>query len=293
MSSPRRRPRRPAATAASILGAVSLGGCDALKLGIVNHAGPVAAETWHLYIIVGAVLVFVAGPVLLLTPIMAWHYRLSNRNHAYRPRWIFSWWIEGLIWLPPTGIVIGLALVLWQYTHHLDPYRRLASTRPAIAVQAVALDWKWLFIYPDARIAAVNQLAIPVDTPVHIDLTSGTVMQSMLVPQLAGQIYAMAGMRTQLNLAATRPGTFRGENTQYNGDGFQNEKFAVIALPRPQYDAWLARVRAAARPLDDAALAKLRARSVIARPIFFSSVPKGLFGHIMTLSTAPTQAGPR
>ena len=214
-----------------------LSGCDALKLGVMNHAGPIAASQWHLYVIVGIVLVFVAGPVLLLTPIIAWHYRLSNRNSAFRPDWDFSWLLEGLIWIPPTGIVIGLGFVLWNYTHTLDPYRPIASDQPALEIQAVALDWKWLFIYPDQRVAAVNQMVIPVGRPIHISLTSGTVMQSLLIPQLAGQIYAMAGMTTQLNLAASRPGTYRGENTQFNGTGFQNEKFNVIALPPADYAA--------------------------------------------------------
>ena len=121
--------------------------------------------------------------------------------------------------------------MLWHYTHTLDPYRPIASDQPALEVQAVGLDWKWLFIYPDERIAAVDQLVIPVGRPVHISLTSGTVMQSLMIPQLAGQIYAMAGMTTQLNLAASRPGVYRGENTQFNGAGFQNEKFDVDRAP--------------------------------------------------------------
>ena len=183
-----------------------LGGCAALKLGVVGHAGPIAAGQWHLYEIVGAVLVFVAGPVLLLTPLIAWHYRLSNRHAAFRPDWNFSWPLEGLIWIPPIGIVIGLAVVLWHYTHTLDPYRPIASPLPALEIEAVALDWKWLFIYPQQHIATINQLAIPVGRPVHLSLTSGTVMQSMLIPQLAGQIYAMPGMTTQLNLAASQRG---------------------------------------------------------------------------------------
>ena len=198
-----------------------LGGCAALQLGVVNHAGPVAAEQWHLYLIVGAVLVFVAGPVLLLVPLIAWHYRLSNKGDAYRPDWGFSWPLEILVWIPPIGIVIGLAFLLWSATHRLDPYRPLTAAQPPVEVQVVALDWKWLFIYPDEGVATVNQLVIPVGRPVHLSLTSGTVMQSLLIPQLAGQIYAMAGMKTQLNLAASRAGVFRGQNTQFNGRGWR------------------------------------------------------------------------
>ena len=203
---------------------LQLGGCAALKLGVVNNAGPVAASQWHLYLIVGAVLVFVAGPVLLLVPIVAWHYRLANKESAFKPQWTFSWTLEGLIWIPPAGIVIGLAFVLWHYTHLLDPYRPIASSQPPLEVQAIALDWKWLFLYPTEQIATLNELEIPVGRPVHISITSGTVMQSFMVPQLAGQIYAMAGMTSELNLAASRAGVFRGENTQFNGRGFQSRE---------------------------------------------------------------------
>jgi cytochrome o ubiquinol oxidase subunit II len=287
-----KRPRGPGhlLAAAPLL---LLGGCDAVRLGFLNAAGPVAGGERHLFIIVSIVLIFVIGPVLLLTPIIAWYYRLSNKNSAYRPTWEFSWPLEGLIWIPPVGIVIGLAFLLWTYTHRYDPYAPIRSALPTIEVQAVGLDWKWLFIYPDRGIATVNQLAIPVGQPVHLSLTSGTVMQSMLVPQLAGQIYAMAGMTTQLNLAADRPGTFIGENTQFNGNGFQQQKFAVVAMPHGDYAQWLERVRQSARPLDAAALAQLFEKSAPVSPIFYSSVPPGLFQNILTKSRAGTPEATR
>jgi cytochrome o ubiquinol oxidase subunit II len=264
-----------------------LSGCGALKLGVMNHAGPIAASQWRLYVIVGIVLVFVAGPVLLLTPLIAWHYRLSNKHSAFRPNWDFSWTLEGFIWIPPTAIVIGLGFLLWRYTHTLDPYRPIASDQPALEVQAVGFDWKWLFIYPDERIATIDQLVVPVGRPVHISLTSGTVMQSLMIPQLSGQIYAMAGMTTQLNLAASRPGVYRGENTQFNGAGFQNEKFDVTALPPADYDRWVARVRGSDHPLDDAAYADLSRQSSPAQPVTFSSVPQHLFQKILVQSQEP------
>jgi cytochrome o ubiquinol oxidase subunit 2 len=276
-----RQAKRVAAPALSVL----LGGCAALDLGIVNHAGPVAAEQWRLYLIVAAVLVFVAAPVLILVPLIAWHYRLSNKGDAYRPDWGFSWPLEILVWVPPIGIVIGLGVLLWSSTHRLDPYRPLASPLPPVEVQAVALDWKWLFIYPADGVATVNRLVIPADRPVHLSLTSGTVMQSLLVPQLAGQIYAMAGMRTQLNLAASRTGVFRGENTQFNGADFHAQKFDVVALTPADYRRWLARLRSGGRPLDARALARITDRSIVARPVGYAGVPDRLFERIMTDST--------
>ena len=112
---------------------------------------------------------------------------MANTKSAYRPQWSFNWPLEGLIWIPPTLIVVGLAFFLWRDTHALDPYKPLPSVVPPTEVQAVALDWKWLFIYPDQKIATVNELVFPADRPVHLKLTSGTVMQSLLVPRLAGR----------------------------------------------------------------------------------------------------------
>lgn len=284
--------RRDSIRAAALLAAVALpvllGGCSALQLGVVNHAGPVAAAEWHVYLILAVVLIFVAGPVLLLVPLVAWHYRISNKSDAYRPNWGFSWPLEILVWVPPIGIVIGLSFLLWNATHRLDPYRPLASNQPPLEVQAVALDWKWLFIYPQEGVASVNRLVIPVGRPVHLSLTSGTVMQSLLIPRLAGQIYAMAGMRTQLNFAASQAGVFRGENTQYNGKGFQDQKVDVIATDAAGYARWLGHVRGDAIPMDTPALARLTRQSIEPMPLVFSHVPPGLFRTMMIASTQET-----
>jgi cytochrome o ubiquinol oxidase subunit 2 len=267
--------------AASVL---SLGGCGVLRLGFLNAAGPVAGGERHLFLILAFVLAFVAGPVLILTPLFAWHYRLSNSHRAYRPKWNFSWPLEGFIWIPPILIVTGLGFLLWTDTHRFDPYRRIEGAAAPVEVQAVALDWKWLFIYPDQHLATVNELDIPAGRPVHLHLTSGTVMQSLLLPRLAGQIYAMAGMSTQLNFAADRPGVYMGENTQYNGKGFQAERFAVVARPPADYQRWAQGVRRSGPPLDAAAYQRLSKESVESKPLFFSSVPPGLYNHILTAS---------
>ncbi len=226
-------------------------------------------------------MLLVIGPVIVLTPLFAWHYRLANTKSAYRPGWAFNWSLEGLIWLPPAGIVICLAFFLWRDTHELDPYKPLASSLPATEVQAVALDWKWLFIYPDLKVATLDELVFPADRPVHLTLTSGTVMQALLFPRLAGQIYAMAGMATQLNIAADRPGTYSGENTQFNGEGFQRQHFPVRALSAAEYNQWLAGLKSQSATLDAASYAKLAVRSTVDHPIVYGAVVPGLFQSIL------------
>ncbi len=256
-----------------------LDGCDTLDRGFLSPAGPVAHAIRNEFLFVCLVMLFVIGPVLLLTPLIAWHYRLSNTRSAYRPQWGFSWSIEGLIWIPPTAIVVILGIRLWGNTHRLDPYKPLAGQ--GIEVQAVALDWKWLFIYPAEGVATVNRLVIPAGKPVHLSLTSATVMQSFLMPRLAGQIYAMAGMRTQLNFEADKPGSYFGENVQFNGMGFQNEKFAVSSLDADGFARWLGDTRAQPNRLDPAAYEALSRRSTIPQPLAFGAVDAHLFERIV------------
>ena len=267
-----------------------LAGCASFDHGVFNAAGPVAGEQREYLILVLLAMVLVIGPVLLLAPLVAWYYRIGNKPRAFRPDWGFSWTLEGLIWIPPSLIVVGLSVLLWQRTHRLDPYRPLASDEAPLEVEAVALDWKWLFLYPGERVAAVNQLAIPVGRPVHIRLTSGTVMQSMLVPRLAGQIYAMPGMTTQLNLAADRAGAFRGGNTQFNGVGFPQGTFTVLALEPSDYAAWIGRARSGGAPLDAAGVERLFKRSVVTTPLVFSSAPPDTFRRVLARFDTGAQA---
>ena len=254
-----------------------LGGCAALNHGMLAAGGPVMVQERHLFLVVCFVMLFVIGPVLLLPPIFAWHYRLSNTKSAYRPEWGFNWPLEFFIWVPPTVIVMILGYFLWNFTHALDPYKELPSDKPALRVQAVALDWKWLFIYPDEGVATVNQLVFPADRPVHMYLTSGTVMQSLLLPRLAGQIYAMAGMFTELNFAADAPGEFRGENVQYSGDGFPREKFPIHALSPEAYAKWLADARLDKDRLDLDGYKRLATVREPSEPRVFGSVVPDLF----------------
>ena len=171
-----------------------LSGCSNLDL--LNSKGSVgiaernliATSTWAMLIVV--------IPVIAMTLLFAWRYRATNKNAEYRPNWSHSTGIEIAIWTIPTLIILFLGVLTWKSTHELDPYRPLESSVKPINVEVVALDWKWLFIYPDLGIASVNQLALPVGTPVNFNITSDSVMNSFFIPQLGGQIYAMAGMQT-------------------------------------------------------------------------------------------------
>jgi cytochrome o ubiquinol oxidase subunit 2 len=264
-------------------------GCASLSRGfLLSPAGPIAQAEHHEFIIVGIVLLFVLAPVLLLVPLVAWHYRISNTHAAYRPQWGFSWILEVLIWIPPTGIVVLLAVFLVGYTKRLDPYRPLASGgAAALQIDVVSLDWKWVFLYPAQHVATVNQLVLPVGQPVHFSLTSGTVMQSLFMPRLAGQIYAMNGMTTQLNFEITHPGAFGGENTQYNGDGFFKDKFSIQAVSSADFTKWVSQAQGNPATLDDRAYQTLSRQSVLATPLEFGHFEPDLFKNIIAQKIPP------
>ena len=227
-----------------------LGGCSSSShLTFLDPQGPIAAaQRTHLFNVT-LLMMIVVLPVLVLTPFFAWRYRYRNASSPYTPNWSFSWPLEIAIWGIPVGIVLVLAVWLWRGALALDPYAPLSSGKPPLRVEVVGYDWKGLFIYPDLGIASIGQFAFPADQPLALELTSDTVMQSFFISALGSQIYAMAGMVTHLHLQADAPGSFRGENTQYNGDGFYQQKFTAQAMTSADFKAWIDLVKAKGIPL--------------------------------------------
>ena len=228
----------------------------------MDPQGPIAAvQKTHLLRATALILIAVI-PVLVLVPLMALRYRRRKASSAaYRPDWDFSGGLEVMMWGVPVVIVAILSVYLWKATHRLDPYTAPFGEEPALRVQVVGLDWKWLFIYPDLGIASVGELGIPVKQQVAMTLTTDTVMQSFMIPALAGQIYAMPGMTTQLHLVADAPETMQGENTQYNGRGFTKQKFATRAMQPEDFSAWVEDVKANGILLDPATYQTLAMRT--------------------------------
>jgi cytochrome o ubiquinol oxidase subunit II len=233
----------------------------------------IATSTWAMLIVV--------IPVIALTLLFAWRYRASNKSAEYRPNWSHSTGIEVAVWLIPTLIILFLGVLTWKSTHELDPYRPLESNVKPINVEVVALDWKWLFIYPDLGIATVNQLAFPVGTPVNFNITSDSVMNSFFIPQLGGQIYAMAGMQTRLHLIADEAGDYAGESANFSGKGFSDMKFRAIASSPEEFNAWVAKVRASSDRLDMDRYHTMSAPTEKEPVRYFSSVDPRLFHNII------------
>lgn len=238
-----------------ITAAVLLSGCN---VAVLEPKGVVAAQQKDLLLVSVLLMLFIVIPVILLIFFIATKYRASNKNAEYKPNWAHNPWLELVWWLIPCIIIVILATITWIYTHKLDPYRSLdkhelkQAEHKQMTIQVVALQWRWLFIYPDKHIATINTVHFPVNTPVKFVITADAPMNSFQIPQLAGQIYAMNGMQTKLHVMATEKGTYRGQSTNFSGPGFAYMNFKAHVTSYNQFQQWVKSVKhdKAERPLS-------------------------------------------
>jgi cytochrome o ubiquinol oxidase subunit 2 len=272
-----------------------LAGCN---LVVMNPAGDVAVQQRNLIIASTALMLLVIVPVIALTFIFAWRYRASNPDAPYDPNFNHSTQLEVVIWTVPLLIIIALGAMAWVGTHTLDPFRplsRLAPNKPVpadmkpLTVEVVALDWKWLFIYPEYGIASVNEMAAPANIPISFRITSSSVFNTFYVPALAGMIYAMPGMETNLQAVMNHEGAFTGLSGHYSGSGFSRMNFGFQSLSQQGFDAWIAKVKSAGTPLDRAAYLELEKPSEAEPVRHYASVESGLFDAILGLCVRPGQ----
>ncbi|RPE03577.1 cytochrome o ubiquinol oxidase subunit II [Candidatus Pantoea deserta] len=230
-----------------IAGTLLMSGCDNALL---NPKGQIALEQRSLILTAFGLMLIVVIPAILMAVMFAWKYRASNTEAKYSPNWSHSNKVEAVVWTIPILIILFLGVLTWKSTHALEPSKPLASDVKPVEIQVVALDWKWLFIYPEQGIATVNQIAFPANTPVSFKITSNSVMNSFFIPTLGSQIYAMAGMQTKLHLIANEPGTFDGISSNFSGRGFSGMKFKAIATKDDaEFQQWVAKVKAAPNTL--------------------------------------------
>lgn len=220
---------------------------------VLNPSGDVALQQRDLLVRSTVLMLLIIVPVMALTVLFAWRYRASNKQARYEPDWHHSTRLELVIWAAPLLIIICLGALTWLGTHLLDPYRpldRIAHGTPVPAeakpleVNVVALDWKWLFVYPEYGIATVNELAVPVNRPVAMRITASSVMNSLYIPNFAGQVYAMPGMETRLHGVLNKPGVSEGFSANYSGAGFSGMNFAVHSVSDADFDRWVDDIRA-------------------------------------------------
>lgn len=270
-----------------------LGACSAV---VLAPAGDIAAQQRDLLVISTLLMLLIIVPVMALVVLFAWRYRASNKQAAYDPDWDHSTHLELVIWAAPLLIIICLGALTWAGTHLLDPYRPLDRIKAGQAIAAeveplqvnvVALDWKWLFIYPQYGVASVNELAAPVDRPIRFHITSSSVMNSFYIPALAGQIYAMPGMETRLHGVINHPGAYDGFSANYSGAGFSGMKFKFHGLDAGGFDRWVATAREQGRRLDRARYVALEKPSEKVPVMRFGQVAADLWPAILNMCVLP------
>ncbi len=255
---------------------------------LLNPKGAIALQERNLIVIAILLMLIVVIPVFILTFFIAWKYRASNKKASYTPNWVGNVKLELLWWAIPGAIIFALSIINWKSTHALDPYKPITSDAKPIMIQVVALQWKWLFMYPEQNIATVNFIQFPVGTPINFKLTADAPMNSFWIPQLGGQMYAMPGMSTQLHLIADKAGEFNGSAAEINGAGFAGMKFVAKASSQSDFNNWVASVKQSPRILDLVEYNALAEPSENNPVAYYVSAEKDLYNKIIMKLMAPT-----
>jgi cytochrome o ubiquinol oxidase subunit 2 len=279
----------PAFTVA-LVGAVLLGilFLRSHNVAVLNPGGVIASKERGLMIVATLLSLFVIIPVYTLTVAIAWKYREGNRKAKYTPDWDRHGGLEFLWWGIPCAIILVLAVITWQSSHALDPYKPLDATAKPLIVEVIAMNWKWLFIYPEQHIASVNLLQFPVNTPISFYVTSDAPMNSFWIPQLGGQIYAMPGMSSQLHLMASKVGSFNGSSANISGKGFAGMTFVAKSTSQSDFDKWIASVKKSPQKLNQATYDEIAKPSEHYPVSYYSTVKDGLYDTVIMKYMMPT-----
>lgn len=261
-------------------------------ISVLFPAGIIAVEQRNLFFIIQAIMLLVVLPVYFFTFVFSWKYRAHNPKGKYDPDLVDNIFAEIAWWGIPLILTIIVSVLTWVKTHELDPYKPIVSDKKTLTIQVVALQWKWLFIYPEEKIASVNFLQFPVDTPLRFEITADAPMNSFWIPHLGGQIYAMPSMKTELNLIANRPGDFRGSSANLSGEGFAGMRFIARASSEKDYLAWVESVKGSNEVLDDSTYQTLAAPSEYVPKEGYQLKSEGLFDQILMKYMHPEETQP-
>ena len=230
--------------------AVGLRYIDIGTIAVLVPMGQIAAKERDLLVISTLLMLIIIIPVFFVTIWIAWKYRASNKKADYHPEWENNNWAEFAWWSIPCVIVAILSVMTWKSCHELNPFKPIVSTVAPLRIQVVALQWKWLFIYPDHKIASVNWVQFPKETPLDFEITADAPMNSFWIPQLGGQIYAMPAMRAKLHLIAHKEGVFTGSSANLSGKGFAGMNFKAKSCTKEEFESWVQNVKRAPEVLN-------------------------------------------
>lgn len=259
------------------------------SLAILNPQGKIARDQRNLLIFAAVLSLVVVIPVFAMTAAFAWRYRESNTKASYRPEWDHSRTAETIWWGIPLLLIVILSVVTWNSSHALDPFKPISSPNKPVTIQVVALQWKWLFIYPDQHIATVNYVRFPQNTPVNFEITADAPMNSFWIPQLGGQVYAMSGMATKLSLMADHIGSYRGSSANISGEGFSDMHFTAESMTDQNFTKWVDQAGNTNDVLDQSVYDQLAQPSLHNPPVHYRLGDDGLYNGIIMKFMDPSQ----
>jgi cytochrome o ubiquinol oxidase subunit 2 len=265
------------------LGAIAL---SALYIGtheiaVLEPKGMIGEKERELIITASLLMLIVVLPVLILTWAFAWKYREGNEKAKHAPDWEHNYIAEYCWWGVPVVIIVILAVTTWKSSHDLNPFKPIASENKPLSIQVVALNWKWLFLYPELGIASVNFVQFPKNTPLNFEITSDAPMNSFWIPQLGGQIYAMPAMRSKLHLIANEEGSFRGMSANISGTGFSGMRFTAKSTTAEEFNQWVVQVKNSTKHLDLNTYNQLVEPSEYDPPAYYKLMQEDLFDRIL------------
>ena len=256
------------------------------QIDVLEPKGIIAEKEKDLIVTSSLLMLIIVIPTLLLTGIFAWRYR-EGRGESHAPNWDHNTLAEYCWWGVPTVIIFILAIFTYRTSFELDPFRPMNSEKKPIHIQVVALQWKWLFFYPEEQIATINYIKFPVNVPVHFEITSDAPMNSFWIPQLGGQIYAMPAMVSHLFLQADEIGTYRGLSANFSGTGFAGMKFQAYAMQEDEYLSWIKEAKTSQNEMTLERYNPLVAPSENAPMQTFTLNDENLFNQILKKYTEP------
>jgi cytochrome o ubiquinol oxidase subunit II len=251
------------------------------QISILFPKGIIGFEERDLLFVIQVIMLFVIIPVYILTFIFSWIFRANNPKAKYDPDLVDNRIAEYIWWGIPCILTLLIAVLTLVKTYHLDPFKPIKSQKKPMTIQVVALQWKWLFIYPEEKIAIMNFLQFPKDIPIHFEITADAPMNSFWIPQLGGQIYAMPKMKSELNLIAEKTGDFRGSSANLSGEGFAGMHFIARATPEEDYHQWLESAKQSSNFLDFEEYNKLAAPSKDNPVTIYQLKEENLFNQII------------